>query len=86
MKTSVSSLDVTKSYISNKDLEFLSRFRGVWQWIVQVTVGNNELQIWQTKDRDGYQWWHMYDQTTGRYSIATSENELRELIDRRYSR
>lgn len=85
MKTSANFLNVTKNQILNKDLELLSRLRGIWQWIVQVAVVNNELQIWQTQDRDGYQWWHMYDRATGRYSTAASENELRELIERRYS-
>ena len=86
MKTSANYLDVTKNQILNKDLELLSRLRGIWQWIVQVAASNNELQLWQTQDRDGHQWWHMYDRSTGRYSTAASENELRELIERRYSR
>lgn len=86
MKTCANSLDVTKSQTFNKDLELLSRLRKIWLWIVQVVVGNNELKLWQTQDSDGHQWWHMYDRATGRYSTASSDAELRELIEQRYSR
>lgn len=86
MKTSAHSLDKTNNQILNKDLKLSSRLKEIWQWILQVATSNNELQIWQTQDRNGYQWWHLYDRPTGRHSTAASENELRELIERRYFR
>ena len=86
MKTRANSLDLTQSQILNKDLKLVSRLREIWQWILQVLIGNNELQVWQTQDRDGYQWWHMYDRATGYYATAESEAELRTLIEQRYYR
>ena len=86
MKTLANSLDRTRSQIPANKLGLLSRLKVIWQWMVQVFVGSNELRTWQTYDRYGNNWWHAYDPVTGRYTSVDSEAELRVWIEQHYYR
>jgi hypothetical protein len=61
-----------------------SAFKKVVQRLRESFIGSNELRIWQSCDRFGNTWWHVYDPVTGKHSSVASEEELRIWIEKRY--
>ncbi|MGE5660110.1 MAG: hypothetical protein ACM37W_26270 [Actinomycetota bacterium] len=66
----------------------LAKFRetvtAVWQVLATILTSNNQLRIWQTRDRFGNTWWHACDPTTGRSACVATEDELRLWVEQRY--
>ncbi|MBV9385435.1 MAG: hypothetical protein JOZ78_03295 [Chroococcidiopsidaceae cyanobacterium CP_BM_ER_R8_30] len=56
----------------------------IWQRMMKVFVGSNELRVWQTYDRFGKNWWHVFDPLSGRYNSTDDEASMRAWIERRY--
>jgi len=52
--------------------------------MMKVFVGSNELRVWQTYDRFGKNWWHVFDPLSGRYNSTDDEASMRAWIERRY--
>jgi hypothetical protein len=53
----------------------------VWTFLNQPLVlprlsNHSEPQVWQSFDRDGHTWWHVYDPITGRTANLDSEEEV----------
>ncbi len=61
-----------------------SAFKKALQGLLESLIGSNDLQIWQSCDRSGTTWWHVYDPITGKHSSVASEEELRIWIEKRY--
>ncbi len=59
-------------------------FKKALQGLLESLIGSNELRIWQSCDRSGTTWWHVYDPITGKHSSVASEEELRIWIEKRY--
>ncbi len=58
--------------------------RKIVQRLTEIFIESNELQIGQTYDRFGNNWWHVYDPVTGRHASVDSEEQLRAWIEERY--
>ena len=89
MKTSASSLDRERLEIAwNRDQSptlKLSGLKGIFQRLLKLFVGANDLRIWQTNDSLGNNWWHAYDPVTGRHTSVDSEAEMRAWIEQHYN-
>lgn len=61
--------------------QILKKMRGnVLQWL----SSNSEPRIWQSKDRKGNIYWHIYDPRTAQSSQFSSEAEVKAWIDGQY--
>ncbi|MBE9192023.1 hypothetical protein IQ230_17025 [Gloeocapsopsis crepidinum LEGE 06123] len=58
--------------------------KSIWQQVVNYLNAKNELQVWQSSDRNGRTWWNAYDPITGRKTKRDSESEMRTWIEKRY--
>ena len=56
----------------------------MWQHLLAILIKDNDLQIWQTSDSFGNNWWHAYDPATGRSTSVDSEADMRVWIEQRY--
>lgn len=45
---------------------------------------SQDLQVWQTCDRQGNHWWSAYDPATGRTIRYVSESQIRVWIEHRH--
>jgi len=92
MKTSTDSLDRNRleavwnqeSQLSNENQKSSLGLLGFLQRLLKFFVAGDELQIWQTHDRNGMTLWHAYDPITGRRAALDSEAEMRVWIERHY--
>ncbi len=55
----------------------------IGRWIVNSLVRSSEIQIQPMKNRDGEEYWKIYNPYTGQTSYASSEHEVRGLIDQK---
>ncbi|NJO41746.1 MAG: hypothetical protein HC865_14215 [Cyanobacteria bacterium RU_5_0] len=53
----------------------------VWNIIADLLVPNTEPQIMQKRDRNGQDWWYVYDPQTGESAWFTSETEVRAWLE-----
>lgn len=86
MKTSNLLFDLSKRWVQQQPTKASIQsalLRVVNYLIIKLTEGN-ELQIWQTSDRCGNNWWHAYDPVTNRHTVVDSEAHLRAWIEQRY--
>ena len=67
----------------SKESRLLFPLRRVWQWWIAELNASNDPKIWQTIDRLGNTWWHVYHPVTGCSATRESETEILEWIDRR---
>jgi hypothetical protein len=86
MKLSNSQLPLSNKHLQNQliKLSIIFPLRNALQRIIESLITSNELQIWQTYDRFGKNWWHAYDPVTGQHTSVDSEAELRAWIEKRY--
>lgn len=92
MKNSISSFEREKleflyhqpTKVQTKKADSLAPLKRVWQRFINYLNTQNELQVWQSSDRDGHTWWNAYDPITGRTTKRNSEAEMRAWIEERY--
>ncbi len=86
MKPSNASLLLSNKHLKKHQIKFLvvSALKKIVQRITESFISSNELRIWQTYDRFGNNWWHVYDRLTGRHTSVDSEEKLRIWIEERY--
>jgi hypothetical protein len=65
-------------------LSIIPTLKRILEGLTESFLGGNELQIWQTYDRFGNNWWHAYDPVTGCRTRVQSEAEMRAWIENRY--
>ncbi|MCC3404488.1 MAG: hypothetical protein JGK17_02660 [Microcoleus sp. PH2017_10_PVI_O_A] len=84
-KTSVVSMGDRAKYTKKpKRRSLFSAMNQLWQGLLAAAAGENEVRIWQTRDRNGNTCWHGCDRATGRSISAATDDEMRAIIDRRY--
>jgi hypothetical protein len=71
-------------WMGSPQATLFSAMNQIWQFFLSVAAGENKLKIWQTSDRNGNTWWHVYDRSTGRSTYVATEDEMRVWIDRHY--
>ncbi len=86
MKTFYVQLPLSNEKTKNRKIRLviISAFKKVLQRLIESLIGSNDLRIWQSCDRSGTTWWHVYDPITGKHSSVASEEELRIWIEKRY--
>jgi hypothetical protein len=62
----------------------IARLKGFWQQLVEAIANSAKLQVWQTVDSYGVQWWNAYDPHTGHSVCTDSESEMRQWIEENY--
>jgi len=67
-----------------KRTDVFAPIKSIWQQVVNYLNATNELQVWQSSDRNGRTWWNAYDPITGRTTKRDSESEMRTWIEERY--
>ncbi|MEG4799206.1 hypothetical protein QUB63_01580 [Microcoleus sp. ARI1-B5] len=84
-KTRVVSIGERAKYAKKqKGISLFSAMNQLWQGLLAAASGENEVRIWQTRDRNGNTCWHGCDRATGRYTSAATDDEIRAWIDGRY--
>lgn len=58
----------------------------VWQVLVMLMTQEPEIRIWQSCDRAGNTWWHIYNPATDESASLLSEEELIDWIEQSYSK
>jgi len=76
--------DRAKRSEKQQGLSLFSAINQIWQFLLYLISGEDELRIWQTCDRYGNTWWHGCDRATGRSTCVATDDEMRAWIDRRY--
>ena len=86
MKTSNARLTLHQEHLQKPQvgLAIIPILRKTLQHLLQTFIGSHDLRIWQSCDRFGKNWWHVYDPVTGKHTSVDSESQLREWIERRY--
>ncbi len=49
----------------------------ILQFLLRHLVSNDELQIWQERDRFGNTWWYAFDPKSNRSLVFSTEEEAR---------
>jgi hypothetical protein len=66
----------------------ISSLLQTWQRLVKFLanslVANNEIKVWQKRDRAGNSFWYAYDPMTGETASRTSDVEMLEWIEHRF--
>lgn len=86
MKPSDASLLLSNERLGKHQIKLpiVPELKKIVQRLTEILIGSNELQIEQTYDRFGNNWWHIYDPVTGRHAAVDSEEQLRTWIEERY--
>lgn len=76
----------SQQYLQNQFLKtsINSTLSRMLERLLKSFIGSDELQVWQTKDCYGNNWWHAYDPVTSRHTVVDSEEQLRAWIEQRY--
>jgi hypothetical protein len=65
---------------STNTTSFGSIFGKIWQQLINFLDAQNELKIWQKRDR-GNIYWKVYNPKNGQFAYFASENEVRIWIE-----
>jgi hypothetical protein len=65
---------------SDDTTSFFSIFSKIWQQLINFLDSQNELKIWQKRDR-GSVYWKVYNPKNGQSACFASENEVRIWIE-----
>ncbi|HEY9645899.1 MAG TPA: hypothetical protein V6C88_05995 [Chroococcidiopsis sp.] len=60
--------------------------QAIWHSVVDGLMGGSDLRVWQSRDRHGQLWWHLYDPKTGESAQVSSEEEALNWIEESYYR
>ncbi|HEY9657325.1 MAG TPA: hypothetical protein V6C65_02590 [Allocoleopsis sp.] len=73
-----------RSEAKTKQNDWLTGLKAIGQAVTNFLIGNQELKVWQTHDRQGCTSWHAYDPATGESVIQGSEQEMLTWIEQHY--
>ncbi len=60
--------------------------QAIWHAVADGLMGGSDLRVWQSHDRQGQTWWHLYDPKTGDSAQVSSEEEALNWIEESYYR
>lgn len=78
--------DVKPSWVKalKHRLGSLVSFNSLWERLIRFAAGSSEPVVEQRWDRQGYQFYAIYDPRTGQRTICHSEAEVRAWLEQRY--
>jgi hypothetical protein len=73
--------------VSAIDLSSVAALMGkLWQQLSRIVIINDNLQIWQKRDRFGNTYWQVYNPRTRQFTSFASETEVRMWIEQQLYR
>jgi hypothetical protein len=81
MKTQ-QTIDKKLDFSTDSKAKFTFWLSNIWQFLVDILFQDNELKVWEKKDKQGNIYWKIYHPATGNTVYLASEQEARIWIDR----
>jgi hypothetical protein len=76
-----------KTMVGTLNLSFVTALvYKFWQQLSSLVTVNDNLQIWQKRDRFGHSYWKIYDPKTRQFTYLASETEVRMWIEQKLYR